>query len=191
VRCGLRDEEREASTAAHVALHVTAVRRLAGAAHVARLGWPGYDSSVYKVLDPLELTFDARTAPKMVAVTTPAARPGLAGDPPDRSRRGDLAGAELFTTGCRTLAARFAGSWDLERTLSVDAPATVEQTVHAGMTHEQVAYVLGFPPASFASKAELLRAAEWRFAGPPLTTVVTFDGDRVTAYRADRIMPPP
>lgn len=173
-----------------VALHVTRIRRAAGTASVVRLGSAQVTGNLrpfaYKVVDPLEVDFAGSRTVAIVAVSGPRFDAGT-------TARSRLEAAQQMMNaawkgGCRSLHATFAGAWDLERAFASRAPPTEESKVRIGMTHEQVAYLLGFPPL-FSPKEQLLRAPRWRYAGPPVNRFVNFRGDRVSSYRADLLMP--
>jgi len=64
---------------------------------------------------------------------------------------------------CIVTYATFADGWDLDRSYSVSAPpAGLPKTIQPGMTHEEVAWLLGYPPV-YGAPAELNRLQIWRF----------------------------
>ncbi len=75
--------------------------------------------------------------------------------------------------------------WDLERLLSFSPPSRIAGKVRLGMTHDEVAFVLGFPPG-MQTKGELLHVNRWDYPAPAagLTTrlVLIFRKDRLIEH---------
>jgi len=198
-------------TRPHATLRVVQVERTHGSA----LLYAGYDTSDYafafKAIDPLRAVFDPNVRPKLggMSFSTPAApapaasmsTPAGVGRPGPMapwSQLGDFGQQhaitrsitqQVFTTGCRTLETVAADGWQLERLITMHAPAPGLADIKIGQTHEQVAAIAGFPSV-YATKAELMRMTEWHYDRPaPFSSVVTFDGDRVARYQPPGDLP--
>ncbi len=85
----------------------------------------------------------------------------------------------------------FADAWDMDRAYSLSPPPPgIGTTVKTGMTHEQVAWVLGYP-AGYGSPAQLDRIQAWRYDNlPPFSYWVYFDtSGHVTKFGPDGQLP--
>jgi hypothetical protein len=73
--------------------------------------------------------------------------------------------------------------WDLERLIALHGPG-IDVTKHpiVGLTHEQVAFALGFPYA-YATRDDMLKLSDWNYKfTAPNAMSVHFDGDRAVRY---------
>lgn len=194
-------------TRPHATLRVVRIERT----HGSSLLHAGYDTSddafAFKAIDPLRVMFDPNVRPKLsgLAFSIPAV-PAPAGDgrpesmapTPTRSHVGHFKQQQAVTQsisqqlnaiGCRTLETVAADEWQLERLTTTQAHTPGPADIKIGQTHEQVAEIAGFPSV-YATKAELMGMAEWRYDLPaPFSWVVTFDGDRVVRYQPPGDLP--
>ncbi len=103
---------------------------------------------------------------------------------------------------CVAFSARFADGWDFERSfrrasLENEHPdwdaATLAHIrtneVRVGMTHEMIAWMLGYPPV-FGTSTAVDRLEKWDYDNPaPFASTVYFRGDRVAAYDPPGFLP--
>lgn len=87
---------------------------------------------------------------------------------------------------CGRAYAYAADRWDFERLYSFKPPrSALGSRVRLGMTHEDVAFILGFPPGK-QTKSALLRARRWDYpasaAGLTTPLVFIFKNDRVVQH---------
>jgi hypothetical protein len=93
---------------------------------------------------------------------------------------------------CRHVELTVGDRWDLELAVARRPPGfnvAHYQGSLIGLTHEQVAFIRGFPYA-YKTRAELLGMAEWDYDWvAPNATYVRFEGDRVVAVPPPVTMP--
>jgi hypothetical protein len=93
---------------------------------------------------------------------------------------------------CRYIEFSVADSWDLELAVARRPPDFDVAHYHGnliGLTHEQVAFITGFPYA-YKTRAELLGMPEWDYDWvAPNATYVRFKGDRVVTVPPPVTMP--
>jgi hypothetical protein len=84
----------------------------------------------------------------------------------------------------------FADAWDMDRAYSLVPPPAGLREMRNGLTHEQVAWVLGYP-SMYGSPAQLDALRAWRYDNlPPFDYWVYFDAnDRVVKFGPDGQLP--
>jgi hypothetical protein len=83
--------------------------------------------------------------------------------------------------------------WQIDSTFSLKPPpASLDlrrklQALHAGLTRDEVAWLLGYP-TDFASRDKILHERTWFYdVGPRFSTTVVFRGDRIASFKAPDI----
>ncbi|HEY0393106.1 MAG TPA: hypothetical protein VGD01_01300 [Candidatus Elarobacter sp.] len=152
--CGSGTSTRLLDTGPHVRLRISAVRRTAGISLVLRPGSAAFAGN--------RLRYEAIDPLEVV-----------------------VDGQRAPALGCARPMFRVAGRWDFERSVGTDAPSrTLGEDVEIGMTHADVAYVLGYPP-SYTPKAAWDGIPVWRYVNgpdPDAWPAVRFTDDRVSSF---------
>ena len=135
---------------------------------------------------PSDTTFTAVGGTGSVGVSAKPAGPRTSSAPAPTPGRAVLGP----NPECAAYFAYFADGWDLNRAYSLVPPPYPQTGVKVGMTHEQVAWQIGYP-AAYGSAAWLDSLEAWRYDNlPPFSYWVYFGADgRVTKYGPDGQLP--
>lgn len=184
----------------HTKLQVSRLQRRLQTSVPLHAGSSEFSSSdsafAYKAIDPLVVQFDPAVRPHISGESF-IQRGAVAPVPPETgSSQTEIAQsqetisaatASISSRGCKAMSAFAADGWDLGRTITRNVPK-VADTIKRGMTHEQVAFLVGFPPI-YGTKARLLRLDEWNYEQGARSFDIRFRGDHVASYRLAEQLP--